>query len=95
MQSEEQKRWEKYECQMNGPGLISILKYNQIQQDKIPDTHKKSMAEHLRKKALNRFNIENKGVLPKQRKENLERRNRIAMQVDQQMEDEFLKPSMD
>ena len=41
-----------------------------------------------------RFILENKGTNTKQRKEILERKKRIAEEVDNEMDQEFLKPSL-
>ena len=44
------------------PDLIKIINENQLKYDNKPDAPKKSLADHLRKKAIARFNQENKNV---------------------------------
>lgn len=88
----ESRKWVELDRKQNEPGLIGILRQNQEIHEKIPDTPKKSLAEHLKRKALARFKIL-KDV--KNKKEYDENRKRITEQVDREMDREFCKPSLD
>ncbi|CAI2383747.1 unnamed protein product [Moneuplotes crassus] len=91
-----EKLWEEYTKQQAQPGLIGILKYNQDRQDALPDSPKKNLAEHLKKKSLARFNLDiNHDKDARKTKLIEERRMRISNQVDKEMREEFFKPSLD
>lgn len=80
----------------NTPGLISIINDNQLKQDNVPKVAKKSLADHLRKKAIMRFNQETK--MPKNtkhKKEIEERRRQIEHEINEKMALDFMKPSID
>lgn len=79
-------KWMELEKKQNEPGLIGILRQNQEIHEKIPDTPKKSLSEHLKRKALARFKVL-KDV--KNKKELDKKRRQITEQVDREMDREF------
>jgi hypothetical protein len=88
----ERKKWLEYDRKANEPALIAILRTNQDIHDKIPDTPKKSLAGHLKKKALARFKDSN---ISSNKKELLERRRKITEQMEHEADKTFLRPSLD
>jgi hypothetical protein len=88
----ERKKWLEYDRKENEPALIAILRTNQDIHAKIPDTPKKSLAGHLKRKALARFKISKEGG---NKKELAERRRKIAEHIEREHDKTFLRPSLD